>query len=30
MTLVTVNTSFYIDLGRFIGDWTCIIQRLEQ
>jgi hypothetical protein len=20
------NTNFHIDLGRFVGDWTCIIQ----
>jgi hypothetical protein len=29
MTLATWNTSFHIDLGMFVGDWTCIIQRLE-
>jgi hypothetical protein len=29
MTLATLNTSFHIDLGWFVGDWTCIIQRLE-
>ncbi len=29
MTLATLNTHFHIDLGRFIGDWTCIIQILE-
>jgi hypothetical protein len=29
MTLVTLNTKFHIDLGRFVGDWTCIIQGLE-
>jgi hypothetical protein len=29
MTLTTLNTSFHIDLGRFVGDWTCIIQILE-
>jgi hypothetical protein len=28
MTLVTLNTSFHIDLGSFVGDWTCIMQRL--
>jgi hypothetical protein len=30
MTSATLNTSFHIDLGRFVGDWTCISQRLEQ
>jgi hypothetical protein len=29
MTLATLNTSFHIDLGRFVSDWTSIIQRLE-
>ncbi len=29
MTLATLNTDFHIDLGRFVGDWTCIIQILE-
>jgi hypothetical protein len=29
MTSTTLNKSFHIDLGRFVGDWTCIIQRLE-
>jgi len=29
MTSATLNTSFHIDLGRFVGDWICIIQRLE-
>jgi hypothetical protein len=29
MTLATLNTNFDIDLGRFVGDWTCIIQILE-
>jgi hypothetical protein len=29
MTLVTLNISFHIDLGRFVNDWTCIIQILE-
>jgi hypothetical protein len=29
MTLTTLNIGFHIDLGRFIGDWTCIIQRLK-
>jgi len=29
MTSATLNTSFHIDLGRFVGDWTCIIQKLE-
>jgi len=24
MTLATLNTSFHIDLGRFVGDQTCI------
>jgi len=30
MTSATLNTSFHINLGRFVGDWTCIIQRLKQ
>jgi len=30
MASITLNTSFHIDLGRFVGDWTCIIQILEQ
>jgi hypothetical protein len=30
MTSVILNTSIHIDLGRFVGDWTCIIQRLEK
>jgi hypothetical protein len=30
MTSTTLNTSLYIDLGRLVGDWTCIIQRLEE
>jgi hypothetical protein len=29
MTLATLNTSFHIDLKRFMGDWRCIIQRLK-
>jgi hypothetical protein len=29
MTLATWNTSFHIDLGRFVSDWTCIIQILK-
>jgi hypothetical protein len=29
MTLATLNTSFHIDLRRFGGDWTSIIQTLE-
>jgi len=29
MTSTIVNTSFHIDLGKFVGDWTCIIQILE-
>ncbi len=29
MALVKLNTSFHIDLGRFVGDSTCIIQRLK-
>jgi hypothetical protein len=29
MTLVILNTSSHIDLGRFIGDWICIIERLD-
>jgi len=29
MTLFKLNASFHIDLGKFIGDWTCIIQRLK-
>jgi hypothetical protein len=28
MTSATLNTSFHIDLKRFIGDWTCIIEKL--
>jgi hypothetical protein len=28
MASVTLNTSFHIDLKRFIGDWTCIIEKL--
>jgi hypothetical protein len=28
LTSTTLNVSFHIDLGRFVGDWTCIIQRL--
>jgi hypothetical protein len=26
MASTTLNINFHIDLGRFIGDWTCIIQ----
>jgi hypothetical protein len=29
MTSATLNTSLHIDLGRFVGDWTCIIQILK-
>ncbi len=29
MTSITLNTRFHIDLERFVGDWTCIIQILE-
>jgi hypothetical protein len=29
LTLVTLNTSFHKDLGRFVGDLTCIIQILK-
>jgi hypothetical protein len=29
MTLIILNASFHIDLGRFVGDWICIIQILE-
>jgi hypothetical protein len=29
MILATLNTNFNIDLGSFIGDWTCIIQIFE-
>ncbi len=29
MTSATLNTSFHIDLGRFVGDLMCIIQILE-
>jgi hypothetical protein len=29
MTSTTLNTSFHIGLGRFVGGWTCIIQRLK-
>jgi hypothetical protein len=29
MTLPTLNTKSHIDLGRFVGDWTCIIQKLQ-
>jgi hypothetical protein len=29
MTLITLNKKIHIDLGRFVGDWTCIIQILE-
>jgi hypothetical protein len=26
MTSITLNISFHIDLEKFVGDWTCIIQ----
>jgi hypothetical protein len=29
MILVTLNTSFHIDFDRFVGDWTCIIQKIN-
>jgi hypothetical protein len=29
MTSVTLNTSFHMDLGRFVRDWTRIIQILK-
>jgi hypothetical protein len=29
MTPATFNTSFHMDLGRFVGDWTHNIQRLK-
>jgi hypothetical protein len=29
MTLVTLNTSNHIDLGMFVGDWTCVIQIID-
>jgi hypothetical protein len=29
MTLATLNTSFHIDLGRFVGEWTIVIQKLK-
>jgi hypothetical protein len=29
MTSTTLNISSHIDLGRFVGDWACIIQILE-
>jgi hypothetical protein len=29
MTSFTLNTSFHIDLGMFVNDWTCIIQKLD-
>jgi len=29
MTLTTLNIGFHIDLGRFVGDWICIIQILK-
>jgi hypothetical protein len=25
MTSITLNTSSHIDLGKFVGDWACII-----
>jgi len=28
MTSATLNISFHINLGRFVNDWTCIIQIL--
>jgi len=30
MTSATLNIGFHINLERFVGDWTCIIQILEQ
>jgi hypothetical protein len=30
MTSITLNASFHIDLEKFVGDWTCIIQILEK
>jgi hypothetical protein len=29
MTLARLNTKSHIDLGRFVGDWTCIIQKFK-
>jgi hypothetical protein len=29
MTSATLNISFHIYLGRFVGDWICIIHILE-
>jgi hypothetical protein len=29
MTLATLNTIFHIDLGRFVGDQTCINNILK-
>jgi len=29
MTSITLNLSFHIDLGRFVGDSTCIIQIIR-
>jgi hypothetical protein len=29
MTSITLNTSFHIDLGKFVNDWRCVIQRLK-
>jgi len=29
MTSTTLNTIFFIDLGKFVDDWTFIIQILK-
>jgi hypothetical protein len=29
MTLALLNISSHIDMGRFVSDWTCVIQILE-
>jgi hypothetical protein len=29
MTSTTLNISFHIDLGKFVSDWTCIIQKIR-
>ncbi len=29
MTSTTLHTSFHINLGRFVGDQKCIIQKLK-
>jgi len=29
MSLIILNTSFHIDLGRLVSDSTCVIQRLK-